>query len=176
MISGHQEFFFLAIWWAGYFFFPFFPISSLLHLCSMQFFSSDKRLQEFFFQNHPPPPPQELNGRPLNDLLWMSEGFSARFPLSVKSVRFPVFSWLRRSCVGLHLTPKYLRCNRTQGIKDRNFLDNLALVNKSRAVLTCQSDGPFPFLFGVLSTKKERLITSYRGFFFNREFKIEHYG
>ena len=125
------------------FFFPFFPISSLLHLCSMQ----------------------ELNGRPLNDLLWMSEGFPARFPLSVKSVRFPVFSWLRRSCVGLHLTPKYLRCNRTQGIKDRNFLDNLALVNKSRAVLTCQSDGPFPFLFGVLSTKKERLITSYRGFF-----------
>ena len=106
----------------------------------------------------------------------MSEGFPARFPLSVKSVRFPVCSWLRRSCVGLHLTPKYLRCNRTQGIKDRNFLDNLALVNKSRAVLTCQSDGPFPFLFGVLSTKKERLITSYRGFFLNREFKIEHYG
>ena len=95
----------------------------------------------------------------------MSEGFPARFPLSVKSVRFPVCSWLRRSCVGLHLTPKYLRCNRTQGIKDRDFLDNLALVNKSRAVLTCQSDGPFPFLFGVLSTKKERLITSYRGFF-----------
>ena len=63
MISGHQEFFFLAIWWAGYFF-PFFPLSSLLHLCCMQFFSSDKRLQEFFFQNHPPPP-QELNGRPL---------------------------------------------------------------------------------------------------------------
>ena len=51
---GHQEFFFLAIWWAGYFF-PFFPISSLLHLCCMQFFSSDKRLQEIFFQNHPPP-------------------------------------------------------------------------------------------------------------------------
>ena len=95
----------------------------------------------------------------------MSEGFPARFPLSVKSVRFPVCSWLRRSCVGLHLTPKYLRYNRSQGIKDRNFLDNLALVNKSRAVLTCQSDGPFPFLFGVLSTKKERLITSYRGFF-----------
>ena len=55
VISGHQEFFFLAIWWAGYFF-PFFPISSLLHLCCMQFFSSDKRLQEIFFQNHPPPP------------------------------------------------------------------------------------------------------------------------
>ena len=64
VISGHQEFFFLAIWWAGYFF-PFFPISSLLHLCCMQFSSSDKRLQEIFFQNYPPPPPQELNGRPL---------------------------------------------------------------------------------------------------------------
>ena len=47
--------FFLAIWWAGYFF-PFFPISFLLHLCCMQFFSSDKRLQEFFFQIDPPPP------------------------------------------------------------------------------------------------------------------------
>ena len=160
---GSSRIFFSSNMVGRIFFFPFFPISSLLHLCCMQFFSSDKRLQEFFFQNHPPP--QELNGRPLNDLLWMSEGSPARFPLSVKSVRFPVFSWLRRSCVGLHLTPKYLRCNRTQGIKDRNFLDNLALVNKSRAVLTCQSDGPFPFLFGVLSTKKERLITSYRGFF-----------
>ena len=65
MISGHQEFFFLAIWLAGIFF-PFFPISFLLHLCCMQFFSSDKRLQEIFFQNHPPPPPQELNGGPLS--------------------------------------------------------------------------------------------------------------
>ena len=55
VISGHQAFF-LAIWWAGYFF-PFFPISFLLHLCCMQFFSSDKSLQEIFFQNHPPPPP-----------------------------------------------------------------------------------------------------------------------
>ena len=64
MISGHQEFSFLAIWSAGYFF-PFFPINFLLHLCCMQFFSSDKRLQEIIFQNHPPPPPQELNGRPL---------------------------------------------------------------------------------------------------------------
>ena len=45
-------------------FFTFFPISFLLHLCCMQFFSSDKRLQEFFFQNHPLPP-QEIKGRPL---------------------------------------------------------------------------------------------------------------
>ena len=55
MISGHQEFFFLPIWWAGYFF-SLFPISFLLHLCCTQFSSSDKRLQEIFFQNHPPPP------------------------------------------------------------------------------------------------------------------------
>ena len=40
----------------GRIFFPFFPISFLLHLCCMQFFSSDKRLQEIIFQNHPPPP------------------------------------------------------------------------------------------------------------------------
>ena len=60
---------------------------------------------------------------------------------------------------------QYLPCNRSQGIKDRNFLHNLALVNESHAVLTWQPDGPFPFLFGVLSTKKERLMISYRGFF-----------
>ena len=49
-------FFFLAIWWAGYFF-PFFPISFLLRLCCTQFFSSDKRLQEIFLKiTHPPPP------------------------------------------------------------------------------------------------------------------------
>ena len=45
--------FFLAIWWVGYFF-PFFPISFLLHLCCMQLFSRHKRLQEFFFKiTHP---------------------------------------------------------------------------------------------------------------------------
>ena len=48
---------FQAIWWAGYFS-PFFPISFLLHLCCMQFFSSDKHLQEIFFKiTHPSPPP-----------------------------------------------------------------------------------------------------------------------
>ena len=56
VISGHQEFFFLAIWWAGYFF-PFFPISFLLHLCCMQFFSSDKRLQKIYFPKSPTPSP-----------------------------------------------------------------------------------------------------------------------
>ena len=71
MISGHQEFFFQQSGGQDIFF-PFFPISFLLHLCCMQFFSSDKRLQEIFFlksPNHPTPPPlpppQELNGRPL---------------------------------------------------------------------------------------------------------------
>ena len=48
-------------------FFPFFPISFLLHLCCMQFFFFRQALAGNFFQNHPPPPPppQELNGRPL---------------------------------------------------------------------------------------------------------------
>ena len=45
----------------GRIFFPFFPISFLLHLCCMQFFSSDKRLQEIFFQNYPPTPPSRVN-------------------------------------------------------------------------------------------------------------------
>ena len=49
MISGHQDFFFEQ--YGGQdIFFPFFPLSTLLHLCCMQFFSSDKRLQEIFFQ------------------------------------------------------------------------------------------------------------------------------
>ena len=65
VISGHQEYFFLGIWWAGYFS-PFFPISFLLLLCRMQFFSSDKRLQEICFQNHPPPPPPRVMVGPLH--------------------------------------------------------------------------------------------------------------
>ena len=48
MISGHQEFFFQQSGGQDISF-PFFPISFLLHLCCMQFFSSDKRLQEIFF-------------------------------------------------------------------------------------------------------------------------------
>ena len=100
-----------------------------------------------------------------------------RSPLGVRGVSCAV-SAFRQVCVVLVAPPfmcrpasdpevQYLPCNRSQGIKDRNFLHNLALVNKSHAVLTWQPDGPFPFLFGELSTKKERLITSYRGFFFN---------
>ena len=53
----------------GRIFFPFFPMSFLLHLCSMQFFSSDKHLQEIFFQNQPPPSPsrvQWLAPKPFN--------------------------------------------------------------------------------------------------------------
>ena len=61
----------------GRIFFPFFPISSLLHLCSVQFFSSDKRLQEIFFQNHLPLPPQELNGRPLIKLSYNTSSVEA---------------------------------------------------------------------------------------------------
>ena len=55
MISGHDEFFFSESGGQDIFF-PFFPISFLLHLCCMRFFSSDKRLQEIFVPNHPPPP------------------------------------------------------------------------------------------------------------------------
>ena len=42
VISGHQEFFFLAIWWAGYFF----PISSL----------PTSACRKFFFKITQPPP------------------------------------------------------------------------------------------------------------------------
>ena len=72
MISGHQEFFFLAIWWAGNFF-PCFSHKLSITFVLHAFFSSDKPLQEFFFSNHPPPPPtlQELNGRPLNAPVWL---------------------------------------------------------------------------------------------------------
>ena len=59
--------FFLAIWWAGYFF-PFFPLKLSITFVLHAIFSSDKRLQEIFFKiTPPPPPPQELNGRPLID-------------------------------------------------------------------------------------------------------------
>ena len=55
MISGQQEFFFIAIWWAGYFFPVFSHKLSITSGCT-QFFFSDKSLQEIFFQNHPRPP------------------------------------------------------------------------------------------------------------------------
>ena len=72
MISGHKEFFFSSkqSGWQDIFF-PFFPISFLLHLCCMQIFSYDRRLQECFFKiTNPPPPPQELNGRPLMQIVF----------------------------------------------------------------------------------------------------------
>ena len=43
VISGHQEFFFSSNLVGRIFFSLFFPISFLLHLCCMQFFSSDKK-------------------------------------------------------------------------------------------------------------------------------------
>ena len=65
MISGHEEFLFLAIRWAGYFF-PFFShklsITFVLHAI---FFFRQALTGIFFFKSPPPPPPQELNGRPL---------------------------------------------------------------------------------------------------------------
>ena len=69
MISGHQEFFLLAIWWAG-FFFPFFShelfITFVLHAI---FFFRQALAGNFFSKSPTPPPPQELNGRPLNSLI-----------------------------------------------------------------------------------------------------------
>ena len=66
VISGHQEFFFLAIWWAGYFF-PFFShklsITFVLHAI---FFFRQALAENFFSKITHPPPPQELSGRPLN--------------------------------------------------------------------------------------------------------------
>ena len=71
MISGHKDFFFPSKQFGGQDIFSFFfPIRFLLQLCCMQIFSSDKLLQEMFFQNHPPPPPQELNGRPLMQIVF----------------------------------------------------------------------------------------------------------
>ena len=70
MISGHKDFFFPSKQFDGQDIFSlFFPIRFLLQLCCMQIFSSDKLLQEMFFQNHPPPP-QELNGRPLMQIVF----------------------------------------------------------------------------------------------------------
>ena len=54
MISGHQDFFFLSIWWAGYFF-PFFSHKLSITFVLHAIFSSDKRLQEIFFKILPPP-------------------------------------------------------------------------------------------------------------------------
>ena len=50
MISGHQEFFFLAVRWAGYFF-PFFSHKLSITFAPHPFFFSNKRLQEIFFHN-----------------------------------------------------------------------------------------------------------------------------
>ena len=65
MISGHEEFFFLAIWWAGYFF-PFFSLKLFITFVLHAIFFFLQALAGNFFQNHPPPPPQELTGRPLS--------------------------------------------------------------------------------------------------------------
>ena len=58
VISGHQEFFFLAIWWAGYFF-PFFShkLSIILICAACNFFLLTSTCRNFFFFKWPPPPP-----------------------------------------------------------------------------------------------------------------------
>ena len=68
MISGHQEFFFLAIWWAGYFFSFFSHKLSITFVLHAIFFFRQALAGIFFSKSTPPPPrlPQELNGRPLS--------------------------------------------------------------------------------------------------------------
>ena len=61
VISGHQEFFFLALWWTGYFF-PFFPhklsITFVLHAI---FFFRQALAGNFFSKSlNPPPPPSRV--------------------------------------------------------------------------------------------------------------------
>ena len=72
MISGHHEFFFLAIWWAGHFF-PFFSyklsITVVLHAI---FFFRQALAGNFCSKSPTPPPPQELNGRHLRGRLFNS--------------------------------------------------------------------------------------------------------
>ena len=58
-----KNFFFLAIWWAGYF--PFFPSAFYYISAACNFFLPTSACRKVFFKiTHPPP--QELNGRPLS--------------------------------------------------------------------------------------------------------------
>ena len=58
MISGHEDFFFLAIWWAGYFFPLFSHKISITFVLHAIFFFRQALAGNFFFKiTHPPPPP-----------------------------------------------------------------------------------------------------------------------
>ena len=65
VISGHQEFFFLAIWWAGYFFLFFSHKLSITFVLHAIFFLPTSACRKFFFKITNPLP-QKLNGRPLS--------------------------------------------------------------------------------------------------------------
>ena len=54
MISGHQEFFFLAIWWAGYFF-PFFSHKLSITFVLHAIFFFRQALARNFISKSPPP-------------------------------------------------------------------------------------------------------------------------
>ena len=56
MISGHQEFFFLVIWWAGYFF-PFFSNKLSITFVLHAIFFFRQALEGNFFSKSPTPPP-----------------------------------------------------------------------------------------------------------------------
>ena len=56
VISGHQEFFFLAIWWAGYFF-PFFSHKLSITFVLHEIFFFRQALAGNLFSKSPTPPP-----------------------------------------------------------------------------------------------------------------------
>ena len=94
VISGHQEFFFLAIWWAGYFF-PFFSHKLSITFVLHAIFFFRQALAGNFFSKSPTPPPQELNGRPLRTFWRLIKNHSYSFKI------FPWF-WLAKSTQLIH--------------------------------------------------------------------------
>ena len=80
VISGHQEFFFLAIWWAGYFF-PFFSHKLSITFVLHAIFFFRQALAGNFFSKSPTPPPQEWSA-PLSIALLL-EYFSCHLFISV---------------------------------------------------------------------------------------------
>ena len=59
VISGHQEFFFLAIWWAGYFF-PFFSLKLFITFVLHAIFFFRQALAGNFFSKSPTSPPSRV--------------------------------------------------------------------------------------------------------------------
>ena len=72
-------FFFLAIWWAAYFFSFFSYELSITFVLHTILFFRQALPGNLFSKSTPPPPPQELNGRPLigtESTVLVSSGYS----------------------------------------------------------------------------------------------------